>query len=384
MGELATTYIEPRVGMIVHCMVLLSLYFTSFNGADENERAFLVSMAFAPLIRILSLALPLMEFPTLYWYLITSIPLFLGLVIAGNTLEISWANLGMNLRRLPLQILIGLSGLVFGTLEYVILRPKPLAPALEWRYILWPAFVLLVCTGLLEEMIFRGLMQYTAEHGLGRWTNLYVSLIFAVLHIGYQSVVDVIFVLVVGFFFGWIVERTHSLIGVTLAHGATNILLFLVMPFVIGPPAPPVDQIVLTQSPSTAIEIQPLAVTPTATTLELAAVPTTTPAPTPTPSPTSTPAPTSTPTPTRTSTPTATAPVVQFTTIAEILNVRAGPGTTYDIVGVLYDTQEVNLIGRAGDAAWVQICCIAGEPGWVAQEFGEITGEWERLPITFP
>jgi membrane protease YdiL (CAAX protease family) len=59
-----------------------------------------------------------------------------------------------------------------------------------------------------------------------------VALFFGVLHVGYQSLVDVIFVTGVGLLFGWIVLRTRSIIGVTLAHGLTNIMLFLIMPFV--------------------------------------------------------------------------------------------------------------------------------------------------------
>ena len=36
---------------------------------------------------------------------------------------------------------------------------------------------------------------------------------------------------VVAIFFGWIVAKTNSLLGVTLAHGLTNIMLFMVMPY---------------------------------------------------------------------------------------------------------------------------------------------------------
>jgi membrane protease YdiL (CAAX protease family) len=39
-----------------------------------------------------------------------------------------------------------------------------------------------------------------------------------------------LFVFGVSVFFSWIVSRTGSLLGVTLAHGLTNILLFLVVP----------------------------------------------------------------------------------------------------------------------------------------------------------
>jgi len=41
----------------------------------------------------------------------------------------------------------------------------------------------------------------------------------------------VLFVFAVAMFFAWAVKRTGSLLGVTLAHGITNIMLFVVIPF---------------------------------------------------------------------------------------------------------------------------------------------------------
>jgi membrane protease YdiL (CAAX protease family) len=233
LAEVLTTFTDPRLGMLLHCLLFVGMLFQSAITKDETTRSLVVSLIFAPMIRILSLALPLTAFPTLYWYLLTSIPLFIALVIAGNALGFSWADLGLNFRRWFLQILIAASGFLFGWVEYIILRPDPMIPSLNFVDILWPTLVFLICTGLLEEMIFRGLIQQVAEDGLGRWGVLYVAVLFAVLHIGYQSLLDVLFVFGVGLFFGWAVKRTGSLIGVTLSHGFTNVALFLIVPFLV-------------------------------------------------------------------------------------------------------------------------------------------------------
>jgi hypothetical protein len=223
--------------MVAHCLILMGLLVQIYLVRDRpTERAFVVSLLFAPLIRILSLALPLADFPLLYWYLIISIPLFLALGRAARSLDLSWREMGMHLRGWPLQLAIALSGLLFGVVEYLILRPEPLVPEFTLAAVWWPALVLLICTGLLEEMIFRGLLQRTGREPLGRWNMPYVSVLFAVLHIGYKSVADLLFVLAAGWFFGWVVRRTRSLLGVTLAHGLTNIVLFLVMPFLVLSP----------------------------------------------------------------------------------------------------------------------------------------------------
>ncbi len=64
-----------------------------------------------------------------------------------------------------------------------------------------------------------------------RWGILYVSLLFAVLHMGFLSWIVVVFVFIVGLFFGWVVKKTGSLLRVTLAHGITNTIMYLVAPF---------------------------------------------------------------------------------------------------------------------------------------------------------
>ena len=59
-----------------------------------------------------------------------------------------------------------------------------------------------------EEFIFRGVLQHAAVEAFRWWVIVYVAL-----------------------FFGGVVKQTGSLFGVTLPHGITNIMLFLVLPF---------------------------------------------------------------------------------------------------------------------------------------------------------
>jgi membrane protease YdiL (CAAX protease family) len=44
----------------------------------------------------------------------------------------------------------------------------------------------------------------------------------------------VVFVFVVALVFAWMVKKTGSLFGVTLAHGLTNSMLFVIAPFILG------------------------------------------------------------------------------------------------------------------------------------------------------
>ncbi len=59
---------------------------------------------------------------------------------------------------------------------------------------------------------------------------IYTAILYAALHLGYRSALDVVFVLGVGLCFGFVVARTGSLVGVTLSHGLANVTLLIVMP----------------------------------------------------------------------------------------------------------------------------------------------------------
>ncbi len=59
VAEILTVFAPPRVGLVAHSAVLLVVLIHAARVDGKKEQAFLVSLAFAPLIRILSLSLPL-------------------------------------------------------------------------------------------------------------------------------------------------------------------------------------------------------------------------------------------------------------------------------------------------------------------------------------
>ena len=234
---------------------------------------------------------------------------------------------------------------------------------------------------------------------------VYVSILFAVLHIGYNSLADILFVFIVGFAFGLIVLRTGSLLGVTIAHGLTNTVLFLVVPFLIlGDISVPdisnpdisawAQQTLEDIGPSS--EELPTRIPPAALIAGAAASPTEQPSqlsPTPTLSPTapaSTALPTATPTtaaaasftPTSTEPPPSPTPgeAIDYTplvdggnvtTAFDDLNLRLGPGQAHASLGFLDPGLEYELLGQSDSGDWLLICCYSpDEPeGWVSADY---------------
>ena len=80
--------------------------------------------------------------------------------------------------------------------------------------------------------MFRGVIQRSVAVIRGWGGLVFVSLLFASLHMIHNSLLDIAFVFVVAMFFAWLVNKKGSLFRVTLAHGITNIMLYLVLPLV--------------------------------------------------------------------------------------------------------------------------------------------------------
>ena len=238
-AELLTTYVSPLTGIALHALLLSALMIA--GGTWEERPAsqtpgvnrFLYALTLVPLIRIFSLSMPLISFDQPYWYIMASLPLSAAILVVMAALGLSPRAVGISLgRRLYLQPPIIALGFGLGIAEYYILRPEPLIGELTLREFVVPALILLAATGFLEELLFRGVLQRTAASTLGpAFGVIYVSAVFALLHIGYRSALDMAFVFGIALIYGWAVSKTGSIIGVSLSHGLTNIVLFLVVPF---------------------------------------------------------------------------------------------------------------------------------------------------------
>jgi len=245
VAEAIVLILEPVLGLLtasiigISCHVVI-LFATIIDAALINKYYYerlVLSLSIVPLIRIVSLSLPLADIPQTLQYSIIYLPLLAAAIVLARILEYKPRDIGISFGFIPTQLTIGTLGIGIGVAEYFILTPEPLVAELSWQTAWLPALVLLLATGFVEEFIFRGVLQQTAMGVFGGWGIVYASYIFAVLHIGWiqagtpLAVLDIAFVFVVALFFGWIVKKTGSLFGVTLAHGMTNIMLFIVAPF---------------------------------------------------------------------------------------------------------------------------------------------------------
>ena len=230
VAEWVAAYSSRQDGMIVYAFIFAILPAHFYLERESPEGKLLLALALAPLIRIIDLAIPLASFYDLFRFAIISVPVVIATFAAMRVLEFGVDDVGLTLRRLPLQIAVALTGIPLGVAGYLILEPQTLVIGLTWEDMLLPGIIFIVCIGFVQELIFRGVMQRASKGVLGRWGILYISLLFAILSMGQLSVLNMVFMFGVAVYFSWVVRQTGSLLGVSVAHGIMVLGVYLVMP----------------------------------------------------------------------------------------------------------------------------------------------------------
>ncbi|MDD2835250.1 MAG: CPBP family intramembrane metalloprotease [Methanothrix sp.] len=128
----------------------------------------------------------------------------------------------------PLAISVGFA---LGWGEYNVIHPQLLTPGANVKDVFILAVTMIFFVGVVEEFIFRSSLQNVLEERLGPIVGLLLaSIIFGFMHSGYQMPLELIYVSFAGIIFGLLFWLTRSLPIISLAHGVTNISLFLIVP----------------------------------------------------------------------------------------------------------------------------------------------------------
>jgi membrane protease YdiL (CAAX protease family) len=217
--------VRPALWGYVATLLLCTLLPLRYDGETTIFGAF----ALVPVFRLVNLGMPVFFDVTLLWLPLIYGPLIVAvyLVARGRMPELApgwkWAIAGA-----PIALPVAY---VLATIEYDIVQPTPLVPTLDPLQVLAIAGVMIAYVALLEEMLFRGVLQRVLERRTGRVFGLLLtSALFGAMHSGYGSSEELAFAAAIGLVFGVVYDITDSLALVTVMHGALNVFLYAVIP----------------------------------------------------------------------------------------------------------------------------------------------------------
>ena len=225
---------QPVFGICLHIFLAGFILLRGAREIETTEGRFYVALSIAPMVRIISYAVaPSFNSHSVWFYMAAEGPLIAAAVAAARVtgLPVRQTLGWQRPRSLVVSVGIVLSGLVIGWGERFIIQPDSLSPNLQLPAVLVPAIVVIVFTGYVEETLFRGLLQTTATQWRGlTFAVLYTTVAWGFLHIGWYSVADVIYVMLVGLVWGFARYWNRSTLDLGLAHGLANVMIFIVLP----------------------------------------------------------------------------------------------------------------------------------------------------------
>lgn len=216
-------------GVLVYSVMLIVLIIFASYEWDHPQHHLMV-LGIPAIIRVLNFSLPLGSLSPLFAQLVTAIPMLLaGLVFVWmlNQGPFKWQ---FHWRQIPIYLLLIAIGSLMGFLLFQVKQP------LRWTWdsallLGFYVFVIVFAMAVLEEWLFRGIMQSALSSFLGKGLGgLVVALVYTILHVNQGAGLFVLMIFVFSLGLSWLRSRSENLLYVSLVHIAANIVFFLILP----------------------------------------------------------------------------------------------------------------------------------------------------------
>ncbi len=206
--------------VVADALLILALLNHACYAADKTNRAILSFLAIIPLAQLISFAIPLADVSIIA--MIQSV-LLITMLAAVRLTGLSWTALYVDPHPVPAQYLIALSGIPLGAAAFVLLKPGTAGVELPPGVALVTSAAVVGFAGVLDELLFRSMLQATLRGALGRAGIVLSTLLFVSTYLGSASWPALGFITVVAVYFALCVVRTRSVLGVAAAHGLLNV-----------------------------------------------------------------------------------------------------------------------------------------------------------------
>ncbi len=234
LAQIMITYYSATWGIIIESFLIISLIINSILTKSIKFSYFSQAMILLPLIEIISLNIIAITIQPIYWLAIATVPVTIAIVILMKNQQIKWRKAGLIIGNLSLQLIISLTGVAIGVIEYNIIHPTAIISNFNPLNIIIASLIIIISTGLLEELIFRGIIQKLAENIMGGILGIiFASILFTILNINWNSPLNIIFIFLISLYYGYVFQKTRSILGIGISHGLCNVTLFILIPFLL-------------------------------------------------------------------------------------------------------------------------------------------------------
>jgi len=219
-----------RIGTAIwiHIGILIALSLSNIFIKEPEINSIYQALMLLPVLRLVNLSMPIFFNITLYTFIFIYGPLLLPAAVIISHQKGSLEKVGITTKNFTIYMLLSVPlGFLLGLGEYLTIRTGPLIPDLTFINLLQLIIVMVFFVGLVEELIFRSILQTRLQEVLGVKEALIIaSVLFGIMHSGYGTFYEIFYTGFVGFIMGFLFYKTKSLPFVAVLHGFINVFLF--------------------------------------------------------------------------------------------------------------------------------------------------------------
>lgn len=217
---------------IAYTLLLLALSFSIAVTENHAVRRIYQALLLLTIFRLINFSMPVFLERNLYSFIFIYAPLAIPITIATSHQKIVYEKKKDTLKKiwiyLPLSVI---TGFAFAQAEYILIGTRELIPDLSPANLLALIIVMIFIVALVEELIFRAILQTSFEEFLGPAGGIILaSLLFGIMHSTYGTPLEMVYTFFVGGFLGYLFYRTRSFPLVVMIHGSINVFLFGIIP----------------------------------------------------------------------------------------------------------------------------------------------------------
>ncbi|HHV25258.1 MAG: CPBP family intramembrane metalloprotease [Methanosarcina sp.] len=217
---------------IAYTLLLLALSYSIATMKIHEIRKIYQALLLLTIFRLVNFSMPIFFERNLYSFVFIYAPLAIPITLATVHQKMTYEKKRDTLRKIRIYLpLAVLAGLVFGQVEYALVGAREFIPDLSMKNLLILIIIMVFLVGLIEELIFRSILQTSLEEFLGPAGGIFLSsLLFGMMHSAYGTAYEIVYTFLVGGFLGYLFYRTRSLLLVVMIHGSINVFLYGIIP----------------------------------------------------------------------------------------------------------------------------------------------------------
>jgi uncharacterized protein len=232
LAEILIFLEKGEIAVWIHIGSLIALSLSNILVKESEIQKIYQALMLLPILRLINLSMPIFFETTLYTFIFIygslAIPVAIILIHQKYSLE----QIGISMKNIRTYMVLSIPlSFILGLGEYLTIRADYLIPDLTVESLLKLTFVMVFFVGLVEELIFRSILQTRLGQVLSTSESLLItSLLFGFMHSGYGTPYEIIYTTFVGFLMGLTFCKTKSLPFVAVVHGFINVFLFGIFP----------------------------------------------------------------------------------------------------------------------------------------------------------